>query len=218
MTQSQPADTTLMYLVRHGATDANLQRPYILQGRGIDHALSETGRNQAIAVAGFLESFSIQHIYSSEMCRAVETAVIIAARHNLEVSQIETLGEVDVGDWEGLSWESIMQDFPEEYQRFMDDPATHAYIGGESYGDVHRRVRPVIQQLLEEHIGKTVLVVAHNVVNRVILADLLGIKIRKAKDITQANTGVNVIRHRNGETELLTLNAHFHLMEKSKSV
>ncbi|GAB4161426.1 MAG: alpha-ribazole phosphatase [Planctomycetaceae bacterium] len=201
-----------MYLVRHGATDANLQRPYVLQGRGIDHALSETGRLQASAVAEFLSRFQIHRAFSSGMKRAIETAGMIAQHHNLDVTPIETLGEVDVGDWEGMSWEAIMQEYPEEYRRFMEDPATHPYVGGESYGDVHRRVRPVIQQLLEEHAGQNVLVVAHNVVNRVILADLLGMEIRRAKDIKQANTGVNVIRHRDGETELLTLNAQFHLL------
>ena len=45
---------TLLYLVRHGATPANEQRPYVLQGRGIDTSLSDTGQQQAAAVAEFL--------------------------------------------------------------------------------------------------------------------------------------------------------------------
>ena len=42
-------------------------------------------------------------------------------------------------------------------------------------------------------------------------ATLLGLDLKYAKGIRQTNTGVNFIRHRNGETELMTLNAHFHL-------
>ena len=41
------ADETLLYLVRHGATPANEQRPYVLQGHGIDTSLSDTGQRQA---------------------------------------------------------------------------------------------------------------------------------------------------------------------------
>ena len=44
------AHETLLYLVRHGATPANEQRPYVLQGHGIDTSLSDTGRRQAEAV------------------------------------------------------------------------------------------------------------------------------------------------------------------------
>ena len=211
MTQPPAPDTTFLYLVRHGATDANLQRPYVLQGQGIDRALSETGRRQSRAVAKFLEDFAIDRVFSSVMLRAVETARAIAERHRLEVSQLENVSEIDVGDWEGMDWDSIMRDYPDEYRNFMADPVANPYVGGESYGDVLRRVRPVMQRLLEEQVGSTIVVVAHNVVNRVYLSELLGIELRKAKDIRQTNTGINLIRYRRGETELLTLNAHFHL-------
>ncbi len=207
------SDTTLLYLIRHGATDANMSRPYVLQGRGIDHSLNPTGQKQAQAVAGFLEGMSIQHVYSSGMRRAIETATAIADRHSLGTTPIDDLAEVDVGDWEGLSWEAIMADYPDHYRNFMSDPAAHAYHGGESYGDVHRRVKPILHGLLEQHLGSAIAVVAHNVVNRVYLAELLGIELRRAKDIRQTNSGVNVIRFKDGETELLTLNAHFHLAD-----
>ncbi|MCH8830223.1 MAG: histidine phosphatase family protein [Planctomycetes bacterium] len=204
-------DATHLYLIRHGATDANLQRPYVLQGQGIDHELSETGRQQAAAVAEFLATMTVQNVYSSGMKRAVETAEMIAEQHRLSVDKIDALAEVDVGVWEGRDWDSIMREFPAAYRDFMDDPGENPYLGGESYADVLRRIRPPLQQLLRDHPGQTIVVVAHNVVNRVYLSELLGIELRKAKDIRQTNTGINVIRYRRGETELLTLNAHFHL-------
>lgn len=213
MKKPPPADTALLFLIRHGATDANLQRPYVLQGRGIDHSLSETGRQQAEAVAGFLEGFAVHYVFSSGMKRAIETAEAIAGRHRLDVTPIPDLAEVDVGDWEGMSWEAIMSEYPDHYRNFMADPAAHAYYGGESYGDVHARVKPIVHGLLEQHLGSAIVIVAHNVVNRVILAELLGIELGRAKSIRQSNAGVNVIRHREGETELLTLNAHFHLAD-----
>ena len=74
MQQSQPPDTTHLYLVRHGATDANLQRPHVLQGRGINLSLNELGQRQAAAVGRFLAGLPIQHVYASPMLRAMQTA------------------------------------------------------------------------------------------------------------------------------------------------
>lgn len=205
------ADTTYLYLIRHAATDANRQRPQVLQGRGINKSLNEAGRRQAAALGEFLAGFTIQHVYSSPMLRAVETAREIADRRGHKIVELPDLAEVDVGRWEGLDWGTIMRDFPDDYRVFMEDAGRNPYLGGESYRDVQNRVRPQIQSLLEKHCGETIAVVAHNVVNRVYLAALLATDLRHAKGIRQTNTGINLIRHRRGETELLTLNAHFHL-------
>jgi broad specificity phosphatase PhoE len=213
MTQDQPAGATTLYLIRHGATDANERRPYILQGRGVNYGLSANGRAQAAGAAEFLKSFRLDRIYCSRLLRSIETAQAIAGHHGLDVEPIEELAECHVGQWEGLDWDTIMARHPDEYRAFLENPAECAYLGGESYGDVLRRVRPVLQGLLERHAGETIAVVAHNVVNRVYLADLLGLHLCKAKDLKQANACVNMIRYENGRTSLITMNACFHLPE-----
>ena len=211
MNPRPPADTTILYLVRHGATDANESRPYILQGSGIDMPLSETGRKQAAAVGRFFRDYPLAGVYSSHLQRAVETAQAVAGHHELEVRTHEALAECNVGRWEGMDWDSIMAQHPEEYRAFMENPAENPYLGGESYGDVLQRSRPVLEELLECHLGESIAVVAHNVVNRVYLAHVMGMELSRAKDIRQINTGVNVIRYRQGECELMTLNSFFHL-------
>lgn len=211
MTPTPPADTTWLYLVRHGATEANERKPYILQGRGVNYGLSEIGRRQADSVARFLSEFSIQRIYSSCLLRSIETAEAIARFHELAVEQIDELAECHVGQWEGKDWETIMHEFPEAYSQFIANPGEAPYLGGESYGDVLRRVKPVFDRLLEQHAGESIAVVAHNVVNRAYLGHLLGLEPRRSKDVRQANCCVNVIHHRRGETQVMTLNSHFHV-------
>ena len=214
MNQTSTAETTYLYLVRHGATKANEQVPYILQGCGIDLPLSSIGREQATAVGQFMSGLELNSIYSSPHKRAVETAEAVAERHGVDVSSIEHLSECDVGEWEGMDWDSIRRAHPDHYHNFMENPAENAYFGGESYGDVLNRVQPAIDSLLRRHTGESIAVIAHNIVNRVYLAGLMGIALRKAKGIRQSNTGVNLIRYRDGETELITLNAVFHLEER----
>ena len=208
---SAETPSTYLYLIRHGATVANEQRPYVLQGRGIDLPLSPTGRRQAEAVADFLAEFPLSAVYSSTMRRAAETAESIASRHGLLPTTVAHLQECDVGRWEGLDWETIMREHAESYHAFMNDPAENPYLGGESYGDVLRRIVPVFDELMQRHAGRSIAVVAHNVVNRVYVAHLLGLDLRRARDLQQKNTCINVIRQRGGETRLLTMNSCFHL-------
>ncbi|MBM80166.1 MAG: hypothetical protein CMJ78_06180 [Planctomycetaceae bacterium] len=213
MNTSPPSNVTWLYLIRHGSTDANERRPYILQGQGVNGSLSSTGQRQASLLGEFLSDFAIDAVYASPMVRAVETAQCVAGHHGHEVQTREELLEVNVGQWEGMAWEKIMQQDPVEYQSFMSDPGQNAYLGGESYIDVYNRCQPVLQQLLLKNVGRSIAVVAHNVVNRVYLAGLLGIDIGKGKGLRQENCCINVIKYRNDETTLITMNSTFHLRD-----
>ena len=120
---------------------------------------------------------------------------------------------MDVGQWEGKSWNMIEEENPTAYKAFMNDPGDTPYLGGESYRDVLSRVKPPLEAVIEKHRGASIVVVAHNVVNRAYLADVMGLDLRRAKDIQQSNCCVNIIHHKDGKAELMTLNAHFPLFE-----
>jgi broad specificity phosphatase PhoE len=206
-------DACLALLVRHGATANNVCRPLKLQGRGSDLPLSAEGLRQAQETGRFLADVHLAAVYSSPLLRARQTAEAIARSHALPVQTLPDFIEVDVGQWEDWSWEDICTRWPEEHRRFMDDPASHPYLGGETMGQVYQRVAPAWDVLLRQHTGQTVVVVTHNVVNRVILAPLLGLPLKQARSIHQDNCGVNVIQCRGGETKLITLNSVGHLSE-----
>jgi len=207
------SETTRLLLIRHGATAANERRPYILQGKGIDLPLSPAGERQAAALARFLRQRPVHGVYTSTLYRARQTAHVIAAPHGLAVQPVPGIGECDVGRWEGLSWESIETRDPDHCRRFLEDPSQVAYPGGESYADVLARVKPVFDRLLDVHRGETIAVVAHNIVNRVYVAHLLGIELRRAKELHQQNACINLIVRGPAGTELVTMNSTFHLPE-----
>lgn len=207
------ADENLLLLLRHGATANNTANPPRLQGRGSDMPLSEIGREQARRTAEFLADRAIDAVYASPLSRAVETAEAIAAPHGLTVSRVAEFIECDVGAWEGLSWAEVAAASPDEHRRFLADPAAHSYAGGESLRQVFERAAPALDRLLRGGTGRTIVVVAHNVVNRVVLAPLLGVPLSLARGIPQANCGINVLRHGGGRTKLLTLNGVWHLPE-----
>ena len=209
-------NTCWFYLIRHGATANNRAKPPRLQGRRTDPGLSDEGHEQAARTAQFLAPpCPIDAVFTSPLLRARQTAEAIATPHGLAAQIVEGLIEVDVGDWEGLSWEKIEQDHPEAYRAFMSDPGVNSYLGGETVGQVQARVIPTIEQLAAANLGRTIAIAAHNVVNRSYLAHLMGTPLNQYRHIPQDNCGINLLRHRNHRAKPVVINAVFHLAEAS---
>lgn len=202
---------TVMYLLRHGATEANLAQPYRLQGQRHNPPLARLGVRQAEATRDFLAVRPIDQCYCSPLLRAVQTAALVAAPHGLSPRPLDALTECDVGRWEGLDWQAIRYLDAEGYQRFHDDPATHGYPGGESFTDVYQRVHRALEELFTVHEGQSILIVAHHIVNRTYLAGLLGLPLKHAKQVSLDNCGISVVVREAQDTNVTTLNAAFHL-------
>src|SRR5207302_355151 len=147
---------TVLYLIRHGATEANLARPPRLQGRRHNPPLARVGVRQAEATRDFLIDRAVDHCYSSPLLRAIQTATIVVSSHGLSPEPLDALLECDIGRWEGLDWQSIRYLDAENYQRFMAQPAVHGYPGGENFQQVHDRVVPTLEELLQQHEGQSI--------------------------------------------------------------
>src|SRR5579871_1625768 len=196
---------TVLYLIRHGATEANLARPPRLQGRRHNPPLSRLGMRQAEATRDLLAIRPIDRCYASPLLRAVQTAAIVAAPHGLTPQPHPALIECDMGRWEGLDWQSIRAVDAEGFQRFHANPAEFGYPGGESFRDVHRRATSALDQLLNVHAGESILVVAHHIVNRTYLAGLLGLTPDQANQVTLDNCGISVVIRDGAKTAVSTL-------------
>ena len=202
---------TVLYLLRHGATEANLAQPARLQGRRHNPALARLGVRQAEATRDFLAIRPIDHCYCSPMLRALQTDAIVAAPHGHSPQQLEALTECDVGRWEDLDWQAIRYLDAEAYHRFRDNPAESGYPGGESLEEVYRRVSTALEELMGEHAGQAILAVGHHAVNRAYLAGLLGLPLAQAQHVILDNCGISVVVRDDEATTVSTLNAAFHL-------
>jgi broad specificity phosphatase PhoE len=202
---------TTLYLLRHGATGANLATPARLQGRRTDPPLAPLGVRQAEAARDVLAGLRLAACYCSPLLRAAQTAAIVAAPHGLTPQPVDALTECDVGEWEGIDWETIRVRFGEAYDCFHRAPGDYGYPGGETFGDVHRRAAPTLEELLVRHAGQSIVVVGHHVVNRVYLAGLLGLTPNQARRVALDNGGISVVVRTDEATKVVTLNATFHL-------
>ena len=149
---------TLLTLVRHGQTSANLD--------GVWHGstntpLTEHGRGQAAAAAAFIEANykPVGTVYASPLDRAHETAERIAERLGLVPRIDSDLAEYDLGDWEGMSFQSLYQD-KKLFDRMKSDPHYRPH-GGESPKQVGDRLVGSLRRIAARHPGERVVVVSH---------------------------------------------------------
>jgi broad specificity phosphatase PhoE len=199
------AKKSTLLLIRHGATAANVRRPYILQGLRPDGELIELGRNQSRALARALSPYAVSAVYASPLRRAHETAQFVADAIGLRVDLNPALVEADFGAWSGRTWPEVERLWPEPCHAFRADPARFGYPGGETLTQV--------LQWAARHAGGTFVVVAHGTVNRVLLAHWLGLPLRDARTIAQDNAAFNVVDFHDGHAEVRTVNAAAHLAE-----
>ncbi|WP_157246126.1 histidine phosphatase family protein [Nonomuraea typhae] len=150
---------TSLLLLRHGETPLSVERRF--SGLG-DAELTANGRAQAAAAADRLarKPYRLDVIVSSPLKRARQTAEAVAARTNLTVEVDEDLREADFGAWEGHTFTEIQRRWPDELAAWLADPSV-APPDGESFAEAGRRVHRVRDRLVEQHLGKTVLVVSH---------------------------------------------------------
>lgn len=184
-----------LLLVRHGETDWNLQKRF--QGQ-IDVPLNDNGRAQAQQAAEFLRTIPIDRAVSSSMLRPKETAEIILQHHpGLELELEDGLREISHGLWEGKLESEIEQAFPGELHRWQTSPAEVQMPEGENLQQVWDRTIAAWQAIVASEANspepRTILVVAHDAVNKAILCHVAGLGPENFWNFKQGNGAVSVI-------------------------
>jgi uncharacterized phosphatase len=184
---------TLLYLVRHGETDWNLQRR--IQG-STDIPLNQTGRLQARNTGRLLARRSWDAIISSPLSRAAETATIIADELDLPAPQIvDAIVERAYGEAEGL-------DDIELARRF---PGGTPVAGRESRQDVSARVIPSLLEIAKNRPGQHLIITTHGGVIRTVLEAVApGSDLHRGVRIT--NGSIHSFRCINGVLKLVAVN------------
>lgn len=192
-----------LILIRHGRPEKEADgRCY---GR-LDIGLSAEGRKQLCEKAGLLSSLQPDALYSSTSKRARESAEQLGQHLNLRAEARPELCEIDFGAFEGLAYTEIEQRFPDEFRRWMEHPTEITFPGGESFADLNGRVSRFLAVLRDVYRGHTVLLVTHAGVNRVVLAESLGMLTSNIFRIDQAFAGINVIDYFSGHALVRLMN------------
>jgi len=199
---------TSIYLVRHGQTAWNKEE--IFRGR-TDIPLDETGRRQAELAGEYLKGMEIDGIYSSPLSRAWETAQKIAQLHHLKVQPLQGILDMSFGNWEGHAHQEIQKNDKETYRMWREEPHLVRLPGGESLDDIRARAMASLEEVIQNHPGKIVVLVSHRVVNKVLICGILGLGNSHFWQIAQDTTAINLIQYKNGKYILSLMNETCHL-------
>ena len=160
-----------IFLVRHGETSWNREGRF--QGQ-IDVPLNDIGLRQADAVADALKEIPFDRIISSNLSRALRTALPLASRMRMGMG-VETdddLKEIGHGLWEGRTAAEVEATYPGDLALWHTRPETVVMPEGESLADVQNRAWPALLRLAEGK-GETVAVFTHDAVLKVLLMKAL---------------------------------------------
>ncbi|TKY56497.1 6-phosphofructo-2-kinase/fructose-2,6-bisphosphatase protein [Spatholobus suberectus] len=164
-------------LTRHGESQDNVR------GRiGGDSALSEAGELYKKKLAKFVEkrlkSERAACIWTSTLQRTILTAGPIVGFPKI---QWRALDEINAGVCDGMTYEEIKKNMPEEYESRNKDKLRYRYPRGESYLDVIQRLEPVIIEL--ERQRAPVVVISHQAVLRALYAYFTDRPLKEIADI-----------------------------------
>jgi phosphoserine phosphatase len=179
-------------LARHGETAWNAEGRY--QGQE-DIPLSPVGEAQARALGARLREVRIDRALASPLARARRTAELALGEARMAQLQLDDgFKEIAHGQWEGLLASEIAARDPERLRAWREAPERVQMPGGESLGQVFERAWAALERACHGlGADDTLLLVAHDAVNRVLLCRVLGIPFDRLWSFRQAPTTLNLL-------------------------
>lgn len=205
--------TNTIYIVRHGQTEWNLLGK--TQGHG-NSDLTPKGIEQAELLADSMTKYPIDYIYSSDLGRAYQTAEIIGNKLNIEVEKTEALREMNFGTWEGRIIKDIIEEDPELYKMWRNEPHLAKIPQGETLSQIKKRTDAFIKEINEKYDGKHIVLVTHSLCARIMLLSFLDSYVKNIYRINQANTALNIIELRDYGPVVMKMNDTTHIINDTK--
>jgi len=147
----------MIYLVRHGQTDDNINS--IVQG---NKGLNKNGKQQAIELAIQLKDIDFDICYCSPLKRTKQTLKYVLKYHKkLKVVMDERLKERDYGKLVGVCTKQIPN-----YEHARWDANCNFHQSVESVKHIYNRVVSFYKDILPKNKGKNILIVAHSGIAR----------------------------------------------------
>ncbi|HMO17868.1 MAG TPA: histidine phosphatase family protein [Oligoflexia bacterium] len=175
-----------LIIVRHGETDSNTSQ--ILQGH-LNNELNERGKSQAFDLSFRLKNEKINHIYSSDLARARQTAEPISHILKIPIFFRKELRERNYGIYQG----ELINKYEEDLRlsgipRYIFRPEN-----GETFIEMEARVSDFIRFLKITHKEETILIVSHSGTNRILIKLLLNKDFSELSTIGQSNASITIL-------------------------
>lgn len=149
--------------------------------------------------------------YTSDLCRATQTAQPIEAAVGRQAVPMTGLREIALGAWEGKTREELMTEFPEEWAAWTREPSWDLVPEGEGAELFRRRVTGALAEIQQRHPRGDVLCVTHGGVIQIALLEVVGRASAGLFPFLIENTSLTVIQRTRGRTVVTAVNDTCHL-------
>ena len=200
---------TRLFIVRHGETEYN--KKGMMQGRGIDAPLNETGHRQSNLISNILEPEKPEMIISSGMIRAIETARPLSEKLSQPIHSFSELDEMDFGDLEGQKSSNIQKELEDLHNAWAKGDVHIPIPGGESPEEVYERANGRLRTILDDEENETKVFFLHGRLIRVLLSEWLGYGLKNMHKIEHQNGAINHILKNHVSFDVVYLNKTDHL-------
>lgn len=181
------------YFIRHGQTDLNLKG--IVQGRGVDSPLNETGLRQAQAFYEAFHQVPFDKIYTSTLLRTKQT-VKRFLEQGIPTEELDGLDEISWGIYEGKEQDdTIMKGFEEVVNSWREGNLNLGIEEGESPNQLVARQKEAMSYMLQQENEETILVCMHGRAMRVMLCHLTDVSVCLMDDFPHTNTALYVLEY-----------------------
>ena len=200
-----------IYIIRHGETELN--RLGIVQGRGVDSDLNDTGRAQAAAFYNHYKDIQFDKIYTSVLKRTHQTVKQFIDL-GLPWEQHTGLDELAWGLWEGQpNSAEARHAFLEVVEKWQGGNYEAKFEGGESPNDVSLRMNETIELIKSRTDEKRILVCMHGRAMRLLLCILLDKPFSEMGDFPHQNTTLYRMSFDDGHFSVIDFNNTDHLKD-----
>lgn len=183
---------TKIIVIRHGETTWNLDGRF--QGYG-DSPLTEKGVAQAQAVGKRMKKVPFDFLYSSDLTRAHRTAQCIAAETQHEIRLDTRLRERNLGIFQGKTRAEFIAAYPDVFAAYQADLLDYVIPEGESFRQCYQRCISCFEELAQQHVGKTVVMVTHGGILANLLKHTLKIPLEAPRNFHVWNASLNIFSY-----------------------
>ena len=178
--------------LRHGQAKNNTER--ILAGRTPGVPLTEEGVDQSEKAAKFLEEMNISAIYSSPIERAKNTAEIVGKHNSIDVRTDDRLIELDMGKFTGKPYDEIFSSHGNVFMKFYRGELEIAHNGVETFEEVKKRIRDMVDHVIDNHPDENVVLVTHMDPIKAMLSTVVSFSPENLYELIIPNASLNIFR------------------------
>ncbi len=182
--------STQLVVVRHGESNFNRERRW--QGQSQDAILNDLGWRQAGCVADALRGTQPAALFSSDLTRAIQTAVPIASAVNLPIYPEPLLREISAGSWTNRPSDEVQAQEPERVRAWNEAPATTSPTDGETLAEAQQRILAFVHEQAQNYADQTIVIGTHGAILQTLMAAALGLPLEKLWLDTPAPNGAIV--------------------------